>query len=166
LNLEEDQDHEHETEYHQSSSAYGGAQPAYPYQPSAAPTAPGAEMPRVSDITSPQQHPNGSARATPRTSAAQTWQGSYQTPQRSNTAPIYSVMEPREAPNGAQETYYQPAPSYSNGAVTSNKRGREDDDAEEDVKRAKTDHDEGGPVGGASPYTVNGARNSISRGKR
>lgn len=123
-------------------------------------------MPRVADISSPHQT-NGSGRQTPRGSASQSWQGGYPTPQRSNTAPIYNVMEqPREAANGAPDGYYQSAP-YSNGAVPSNKRGRDDDDDAEEVKRVKLDgHPQGGPVGGESEYAVNGARGSINRGKR
>ena len=76
--------------------------------------------------------------------------------QRSNTAPssnLYNVMEPREAANGAPDAYY-PRAKPPNGNSASNKRGREDDDAEEDVKRQKTDTNEGGPVGG-SPSSVN-----------
>jgi hypothetical protein len=122
-------------------------------------------MSRVADISSPH-HANGSGRVTPRGSTAHTWQGAYSTPQRSNTAPttIYNVVEPRDGPNGAPDSYYQSA-SYANGGL-SNKRGREEDDAEDDVKRTKTEHDDGGPVGGSSPYTaVNGPRGSISRGK-
>jgi enhanced filamentous growth protein 1 len=161
---EEEQEHEHESEYpHASNPAYSGNHSTYQYQPNSAPTVPGAEMPRVADITSPQQT-NGANRDS-RAAPSQAWQSAYATPQRSNTAPatnIYSVMEPRDT----HMVHYQPT-SYANGSVPSNKRGREDDDIEEDVKRTKTEHEEGGPVGGASPYGVNGARGSVSRaGKR
>jgi hypothetical protein len=121
-------------------------------------------MPRVADITSPH-HTNGSSRGTPRTSTSQTWQGGYPTPQRSNTAPasnLYNVMEPRDGQNGGAPDYYQSAP-FTNGAVPSNKRSREDDDADDDVKRAKTEHEEGGPVGGSSPYAINSARGAVPR---
>jgi hypothetical protein len=164
---EEDQDHEHESEYpHASNPTYSGSQSSYPYQTNSGPAAPSAEMPRVADITSPH-HANGSTRGAPRTSTSQTWQGGYPTPQRSNTAPttnIYSVMEPRDAQNGAPD-YYQNT-SFTNGAVASNKRAREDDEADDEVKRAKTEHEEGGPVGGSSPYAVNNNRGPNPRVKR
>lgn len=54
-------------------------------------------------------------------------------------------MEPRDT-NGA---YYSEVPA----PIASNKRGREDDDGEEEVKRQKTDTGDGGPVGG-SPYNL------------
>jgi hypothetical protein len=75
-------------------------------------------------------------------------------------------MEPREAANGAPDGYYSPAPaSVPNGTPSSNKRGREDDDAQEDVKRQKTDTSEGGPVGG-SPFSANGPPRAVARGRR
>jgi enhanced filamentous growth protein 1 len=123
--------------------SYGqGNPPAYPPNPS-------------DPLSSSPSHPNGSGRATPRTSTI----GSYGGPQRS-TSNLYSVMgDTHGAPppvNGAPEGAYPPtayAPTYANGAP-SNKRGRDDDDEyhPDDLKRRKT-----APMGGAvgSPYDKN-----------
>jgi hypothetical protein len=73
-------------------------------------------------------------------------------------------MEPRETANGATDAYYSSTAPIQNGTPT-NKRGREDDDAEEESKRQKTDGNEGGPVGG-SPFSVNGPPRVIARGRR
>ncbi|KAF2664568.1 apses-domain-containing protein [Microthyrium microscopicum] len=102
---------------------------------------------------SPQQ--NGSGRHTPRTSASQIMyqQPGYPPPQRSNTAPasnVYNIIDSRDSAPEPQ-AYYSAAP---NGAA-GQKRGRDDDDqADEGAKRRKNEVEEGGPVGGGSPYNA------------
>jgi protein SOK2 len=145
---EQDHDYTHAAPYNTNRSSYS-------YNPNAGGPPQSGEVSQVPNDhlqASPQQ--NGSDRATPRTAAnAQPqWQSQYGAPQRSNTAPasnVYNVMEPRDTANGAPDYYSQP--TLSNGLV-GQKRGRDDDDAEEDVKRQKTGPD-GGPVGG-SPYNM------------
>ena len=96
---------------------------------------------------------------TPRTSGnSATWQGGYPTPQRTNTAhgsggAMYPAVDNRDTPNGSTDGYYQPA---VNGNMGSAKRSREDDDDDdaEASKRQRIEQDEGGPVGGGSPYAV------------
>jgi len=52
------------------------------------------------------------------------------------------------------ENYVAFPSTYVNGAIPSAKRVRElDDDVDDDaLKRQKTGHEEGGPVGGGSPF--------------
>jgi protein SOK2 len=150
---EDEQEQDHEGEYAQTATPYGAAQSSYSYNPNSGSNP--ADISRVAEITSPQQ--NGSGRVTPRTSGnSASWQGGYPTPQRSNTAPasnLYNVVDSRDSANGAAEGYYS---SAINGNIGSGKRGREDDDDDTDNKRQRTEHDEGGPVGGStgSPYAV------------
>src|SRR6202012_2312263 len=99
---EDEQDQEADGEYTQAGATYAAPQNSYSYN-----AAPAADVPRVSEMASPQQ--NGAAGVvTPRTSAASatTWQGGYPTPQRSSTggAMYPAVVDNRDStstPNGA-----------------------------------------------------------------
>jgi hypothetical protein len=73
-------------------------------------------------------------------------------------ANVYNPVEPRvNGDNG----YAVPFPStYVNGSIPGAKRVRDlDDDVEDDsLKRQKTGHEDGGPVGGGSPFSANRPR--------
>jgi protein SOK2 len=142
-----------ESEYAHPSGPYGANQNSYAYNPNHG----------TDPHSSPQQ--NGSGRATPRTAAAQpTWHAGYGPPPRSNTAPasnLYSVMEPRDGPNGTPNGA-APPPAYYPASNGNLKRGRDaEDDEHEDAKRHKAEAEDGGPVGG-SPYpAINSSRPTI-----
>lgn len=144
---EEEAEHEPESEYTHTSAQYNGRQGSYSYNPNAGGVA------RVSDDVTASPHQNGSGRATPRTATAPEpqWQPGYaaQAGPQAPASNVYSVMEPR----GANGETFTPYPStYVNGTLPSTKRVREldDDEVDEGLKRQKTLHEEGGPVGGGS----------------
>lgn len=149
---------DHDTAYTHAQTPYGANRGSYSYNPNAPPVA------RVGEEVNSSPHQNGSGRATPRTE----WQPSYSAAQ-GNPAPggnVYNPIEPRV--NG--DNYVVPFPStYVNGAIPSAKRIRElDDDVEEEaLKRQKTSgHEEGGPVGGGSPYNGRPRAQPVSQKNR
>lgn len=191
----EEPEHEHESEYaHHNGGQYSHDRGSYAYNGNGPAASLHAEHGLPNDLNASPSHHNASGRGTPRTSVtSQTqWSGGYGAPQRppqSTSSNLYSVMVDSRAPatngngNGATDSYSSAGtlpslyPSYAatNGASSSNKRGREDDDEAdpygrpssrgangddiEGVKRRKTVR-EGSVGGGAvgSPYDIDGNR--------
>ncbi|KAF2722359.1 apses-domain-containing protein [Polychaeton citri CBS 116435] len=160
----QDAEGEHEGEYTHTSASYDARRASYSYKPNP-PPGPAQISPEMTQ----SPHPNGSGRATPRTTSTYPQYGS--TPNRAETLPssnLYNVMggDTRAgAPNGAPAytqpngyAAYPPQPSLP----PSNKRVRELDDQEDpygrslgdsgDMKRQRTDT---GPIGamGARPIS-------------
>jgi protein SOK2 len=165
-------DHEHEPDYiHDNNAAYNASRGPYSYSGNPAVGSLAGEHPHLSpEMTGSPSHQNGSGRGTPRnTATAQQWTQGYNTPPRAPpSSNLYNVMsDPRgSGPNGSVTDPYSSAapgggyPSTINGAPTSNKRMREDDDQDQrpesrgadstfDLKRRKTAREGsvGGPVG-------------------
>lgn len=141
-----DEHGDHDAAYTHSQAAYGAPRPSYSYNPN------GSAVGRIEDVHA-SPHQNGSGREAPRAAVESQWQTGYGAP--SNQAPAANVYNPIE-PRANGENGYVPFPSqYVNGSIPSTKRVRElDDDAEDDaLKRQKTVHEDGGPVGGGSPFS-------------
>ncbi len=179
---DEEAEHDHEAEYAHNGASYNGGRSSYGYNPNP-PAALHSEHSHLPSDLGGSPHQNGSGRATPRSSQTQ-WSGSYNGGQRAQQPPssnLYSVMSDTRGTttngNAAADAYQgssglpaaysnQPYPS-TNGAVSSNKRAREDDDEAdpygrpssrgpvgddvESLKRRKTmsDANVGGAVGGS-----------------
>ena len=150
VNGSADSGHHEQTYSDPNSSAYGANRSHYSYNPTATHQHVSPEM------TSSPSHQTNSGRGTPRTmpGGPQQWPQDFQTPPRSApTSSVYSVMGDSRSSNGGSGEYT--ASSYSNSSqpVTSNKRGREDDDHDRpasrdlDYKRQKS---YGAPMGAAS----------------
>lgn len=162
---QDDADHE-QGEYTHTSAPYGASR-AYGYEASSHAGIQNEPQHLSPELSSSPSHPNGSGRATPRTTTtSQAQWGAYGTPQqRAPASNVYNVMSDARGPavNGTPEGAYPPtaypsqAYAATNGA-TSNKRGRDDDDDYrpdsrgdvESLKRRKTEN-LGGAVG-ASPF--------------
>ncbi|SLM40030.1 apses transcription factor [Lasallia pustulata] len=183
---EEEAEHEHDTEYaHDSSTAYNANRGPYNYSSGPGLGSLHGEHPHLSpeNMTGSPSQPNGSGRGTPRTTATgpPQWAPGYHTPPRAApSSNLYSVMSDARGTatngqNGAdgyvpgplQPTY---APTALNGATTSTKRMRSDDDQDhhsrpasrgddiEGLKRRKTLREDsvGGPTGAAAFDAENG----------
>lgn len=132
-----DADGDHEGEYTHTSASYGARRPSYSYKPNPAPGPLHSDPSHISPEMTHSPHQNGSGRATPRTTT--TYAG-YSTPQRPSQLPSSNLnyVMSNDARAGAQqngtETYSAqagyPTQQYPsmNGASTSNKRMREDED--------------------------------------
>jgi protein SOK2 len=134
---------DHESAYTHTQAAYGAPRGSYSYNPNAPAVA------RVGEDVNSSPHQNGSSRETPRTAGDAQWQSGYGAPSNQGpTGNVYNPIEPR-----ANGDSYVPFPStYVNGSIPSAKRVRElDEDADDDLKRQKTGHEDGGPVG--SPFS-------------
>jgi protein SOK2 len=194
---EAEADHEHDAEYtHDNAGNYNTNRQAYNYNngPAVGPL-PG-EHPHLSpEMTGSPNHP-ASGRATPRSAAAPQpyypQQGGYSTPPRVQppSSNLYNVMSSeRGTANGSSsgDVYapqdisngYPAQQPIMNGAPTSNKRGRDDEDdgrpssrgpggvADVDsLKRRKTIRE--GSVSGPSGYEqpLNRARSTITQRRR
>jgi len=139
---------DHEAAYTHAQASYGAPRPSYSYNPN------GSAVGRVGDDVHSSPHQNGSGRETPRSAVEPQWQTQYgPQPGQAPAANVYNPVEPRA--NG--DNGYVPFPSqYVNGSIPSTKRVRElDDEADDDaLKRQKTGHEDGGPVGGGSPFNA------------
>ena len=146
-----DEHAEHESSYTHTQAAYG-SQRGYSYNPN------GAAVGRVGEDVHSSPHQNGSVRESPRGPVDSQWQSGYGAQAaQAPPASVYNPVEPRV--NG--DNGYVPFPStYVNGSMPNAKRVRElEDDVDDDtLKRQKTGHEEGGPVGGGSPFNSNRAR--------
>lgn len=188
--VEEEAEHEHDSEYTHTSAPYSANRSGYSYSTNH------GEHPQISpETTGSPAHQVGSGRATPRTvGITQQWPSGYSTPQRvqSATSNLYSVTSDiRGSPangNGGADEYSAsgyPSQSYttSNGATPSNKRGREADDDDdygrpasrnagengvESLKRRKTitEGSVGGAVGGSEPNQLNRTKSTIQQRRR
>ena len=194
---EEEAEHEHDTEYpHDNSTAYSAGRGSYSY--SSGPTLGSihGEHPHLSPEMTGSPRPNGASRVASRNSSAgqAQWAAGYHTPPRApSSSNLYNVISDARgtAPNGnanadgyaattMQSTY---APTAVNGASPSNKRLREDDDADqqsrpasrggdlEGLKRRKTTRDTMNIPAGTGSYDRDGRpvgrlRNSTSQRRR
>ena len=178
---EEEAEHEHDSEYpHENNAAYNanrGTYNNYSCGPNLG-ALPG-EHPHMSpEMSGSPPHQNGSGRVTPRTSAGSQpqWAAGYHTPPRasapSNQYP--SISDARATvSNGTAGTEAYPgslpasyAPLHVNGAPSSNKRMREDEDQDHQSRPASRGDDidslkrrklarEGsvsGPIGGTNSF--------------
>ncbi|KAL8649332.1 MAG: hypothetical protein Q9210_004466 [Variospora velana] len=143
---EEEADHEHDPDYpHDTSNhAYTANRAAYNYNAGSTLSSLQGEHPHLSpEMTGSPSHPNGSGRVTPRNAAGThaQWAAGHQTPPRATYAsnaynpisdargalPNGSSSVDAYGPGGIQSAY---APAHMNGATPSNKRMREDDEAD------------------------------------
>ena len=167
--------HEGDSDHHQdngymagNASAYGSNRGQYGYN--TAPSMPGDHSHMSPEMHGSPSHQAGSGRGTPRTATGPPgqWSQGYQTPPRGAPASnLYNVVSDSRASNPSSGDNYHtsgyPA-AVMNGAGTSNKRSREDDDHDQgglpgsggvdasfDLKRRKTVRDPLGPPMGAMP---------------
>jgi enhanced filamentous growth protein 1 len=147
--LGEVEEPENANEYTHSSAPYNASRGSYSSYPSGAVQ---SEHPHLSPEMTSSPHQNGSGRATPRTAAAgpAQWGSGYSTPQRAPQPPSTNLMhvmsnDSRNAPNGAApaDSYAYPSSYAATNGTTSNKRGRDMDDDEQDYGRPAS-HDDGG----------------------
>lgn len=143
---EEEADHEHDPDYPNDSSnnAYTTNRASYNYNGGTTLASLQGEHPHLSpEMTGSPSHQNGSGRVTPRNAAGgqAQWTAGHQTPPRAAyPGNAYNPISDARGglPNGSssvdaygtgtmQSAY---APAHMNGATPSNKRMREDDDAE------------------------------------
>ncbi|KAF2807877.1 apses-domain-containing protein [Mytilinidion resinicola] len=188
---DDEAEHENDNEYTHTSASYNGSRGAYSYNPSA-PSGPlHGEHAHLSPEMTGSPHQNGSGRATPRTTSTNQpqWTSGYTTPQRAQQPPssnLYSVMSDTRGStangNSTADAYQAPAavPAYANqtyatNGVSSNKRGRDDEDEQdsygrpssrggEDIdslKRRKTIRE--GSVGGPVASAFDRDRNGLQR---
>lgn len=146
-NGEEEGEQEHETEYTHDSGSYDQPRPAYNYTQSAVGAMP-SETSMPSELTGSPHHPNGSGRATPRTTASTQpyYQNpGYSTPPRvQQPSNLYNVMSSDRASagvphndgyanghDGSLHNGYASQQQSVNGSG-SGKRGRDEDDASSD----------------------------------
>lgn len=145
-----DEHADHEAAYTHQHTAYGAPRGSYSYNPN------GPAVGRVGDDVHSSPHQNGSGREAPRDQWQQPGYGAQ--PAQGPSASVYNPVEPRANGDGS----YVGFPStYVNGSIPGAKRVRElDDDVDDDtLKRQKTGHEDGGPVGGGSPFnSANRAR--------
>ncbi|KAL8678728.1 MAG: hypothetical protein Q9186_004962, partial [Xanthomendoza sp. 1 TL-2023] len=142
---EEEADHEHDTDYsHDNNNAYNANRSAYNYSSGTGLASLQGEHPHISpEVTGSPSHPNGSGRVTPRNSSGgpAQWTAGHQTPPRATySSNAYNPISDARGsiPNGTSgvETYGTSsmqaayAPAHMNGATPSNKRMREDEDAD------------------------------------
>ncbi|KIW03070.1 hypothetical protein, variant 3 [Verruconis gallopava] len=135
---------DHDSAYTHAQASYGPTRSTYSYNPNAPPVA------RVEEVSS-SPHQNGSGRETPRTASDAQWQSGYSgQPSQPPAGNVYNPIESRA--NGDGYVGF-PSAYVNGGSIPSSKRIREvDDDEEEALKRQKTAHQDGGPVGGSSPF--------------
>ena len=177
---EEEAEHEHDSDYaHENNAAYNANRGPYAYNSGPALGPLHGEHPHLSpEMTGSSPHQNGSGRGTPRVTGASQpqWAAGYHTPPRAPpSSNLYNVVSDARGsvPNGnsgadgyasgpLQSNY---PPSSINGVTPSNKRMREDDDADHHQSRPASRGDDidgpkrvkkaregsvSGPVGGAS----------------
>ncbi|KAL8750999.1 MAG: hypothetical protein Q9184_006219, partial [Pyrenodesmia sp. 2 TL-2023] len=143
---EEEADHEHDSDYPNDSSnnAYATNRAAYSYNAGSNLASLQGDHAHLSpEMTGSPSHQNGSGRVTPRTAAGgqAQWTAGQQTPPRAAySSSVYNPISDARGtlPNGTssvdaygsgsmQSAY---APAHMNGATASNKRMREDEDAD------------------------------------
>ncbi|KAL8687655.1 MAG: hypothetical protein Q9218_006235, partial [Villophora microphyllina] len=140
---EEEADHEHDTDYsHDNNTAYAANRAAYGYNTGSNLGSLQGEHPHLSpEMTGSPSQQNGSGRVTPRNSAGSQgqWTAGHQTPPRAAySSSVYNPISDARGSlsngtssvsaygTGAIQSAY--APTQMNGASSSNKRMREDDD--------------------------------------
>ena len=185
---EEEAEHEHDTDYHDNNAAYNANRGSYSYHPGPAIGSLHGEHPHLSpeQVNGSPSHQNGSGRGTPRNTAAPQpqWAPGYNTPPRSaQSSSLYNVMSDSRgaAANGTSlpDTYssaplQSPYSSSMNGAMSSNKRGRDDEDQDlnsrpgsggnvEALKRQKTARE--GSIGTPTAATFDRDGRPLSRTK-
>ena len=179
---EEEAEHEHDADYtHDSGTAYSTGRGSYSYGPASTMAPLHADHPHLSpEQVNGSPHQSGSGRVAQRTSSASQpqWAPGYNTPPRSNTASsLYNVVSDTRGTiaNGHSDNYATSAyaPTAMNGAGSSNKRAREDDDLDykgrpssggedmESLKRRKSGRE--GSIGTVSGYDHQGQPISRSR---
>jgi enhanced filamentous growth protein 1 len=128
-----DADHQHENSYlGANASAYSGNRAQYAYNPPSSVGTVQGDHAHLSPEMTGSPHHSGSGRATPRgTNGAHQWQSGYQTPPRAApSSNLYNVMSDSRGANGTPTGDHY-ASNYTatslNGASTSNKRSRDDD---------------------------------------
>jgi enhanced filamentous growth protein 1 len=127
-------DHQHDNSYMgANTSAFGSNRTQYAYTASSGVGTVQGDHAHMSPVMSGSPHQSGSGRATPRgTNGTHQWQPQgYQTPPRAApSSNLYNVMSDSRGANGTPTTDHY-ASNYTstslNGAATSNKRAREDD---------------------------------------
>jgi enhanced filamentous growth protein 1 len=126
-------DHQHENSYMgANASAYSGNRTQYAYNPPSSVGTVQSDHAHLSPEMTGSPHQSGSGRATPRGSnGTHQWQHGYQTPPRAApSSNLYNVMSDSRGANGtpAGDPYASNYASASlNGASTSTKRAREDE---------------------------------------
>lgn len=181
---EEEADHEHDTDYQQESTGYDATRNAYSTYASAPAVASMNDHSHISpELTDSPSHQAGSGRITPRSATTNQayysqHTGGYNTPPRAlpPSSNLYNVMSSeRGTANGSSGTEmyghqqelggpltngYSTQQSALNGVPTSNKRGRDGDDEDENqrpptrdpntesiegMKRRRTIHEDSAP---------------------
>lgn len=197
---EEEADHEHDTEYQQESTGYDASRNPYSYSAPAVATI-GDHSQIAPELTDSPSHQAGSGRVTPRSQttnqAYYSQHGGYSTPPRAlpPSSNLYNVMSSeRGTANGSSGTEmyghqqelggpltngYSSQQSALNGVPSSNKRGRDGDDDEENqrpptreagteiegMKRRRTIHEDSAPSNLFDP-SLNRARAATLQRRR